>query len=167
MSPTDLYMVRHGIAEDENPDHPEDDGARRLTQRGRNRAKDAAFGMRRIGVSPDVIWTSPLPRARETAEILAEILRPPEGLIETESLAFGTSASALISELAESSADRLMIVGHNPMFNDVLSELVAAGRLRVHLKKASLAHVSFHAEGTMAGELVMCVPPRLLRAIGD
>lgn len=169
MPPSELYIVRHGIAEDEHPDHPGDDSARRLTERGRERVSEGARGMIRLGVRPDVIWTSPYRRALETAALLDEVLCPPGGLIEEPRLAFtGTVGRMIDAVTACESADRLMLVGHNPMLSDLAAELVSDGRLRVRLKKASLVHVALHRlPRGLAGELLHYAPPRALRLLAD
>ncbi|MBM3462072.1 MAG: phosphohistidine phosphatase SixA, partial [Armatimonadetes bacterium] len=66
----DLYILRHGIAYDHgHPDYPDDD-SRPLTPKGRRRTRRIARGMRDLGLRFDAILTSPLPRARQTAEIV-------------------------------------------------------------------------------------------------
>src|ERR1700678_2627326 len=67
-----LYVLRHGSAEDEPPPGG-DDGARRLTARGREKVREAAAGMRALGLKFDAILASPLPRAAETAELVAAV----------------------------------------------------------------------------------------------
>ena len=66
-----LYILRHGIAEDAPPGG--DDGARKLTARGREKIRDGADGMRALKLKFDVILTSPLARATETAETVAAV----------------------------------------------------------------------------------------------
>ena len=67
-----LYILRHGPAENEPPPGG-DDGARRLTARGREKVREAAAGMRALGLKFDAILASPLPRAAETAELVATV----------------------------------------------------------------------------------------------
>ena len=76
-----LYILRHGIAEDEAPKG--DDGARRLTPRGRAKMRAVAAGMRALGLRYDVILTSPLVRAVETAAILADVYAPGHEVIRS------------------------------------------------------------------------------------
>lgn len=161
-----LYIVRHGVAEEENSAHPGNDHWRRLTPEGADRVRRGALGMVVLGVDPEVIWSSPHVRARQTAELLAEALKPSDGIVAESALSFGGSVSAVMDRLS-AAVGPLMLVGHNPMFGDLVSELVSGGRLRIHLKKASLVHVRLHeVPRGVAGELVSVVPPRALRAIG-
>src|SRR5947208_17068753 len=67
-----LYLVRHGEADWPGWDQPDDE--RPLTKRGRSEVKKVAKFLRRMGAEPLLIFTSPLPRAKQTAQILAEQL---------------------------------------------------------------------------------------------
>ena len=69
-----LYLLRHGIAEEQRPG--KSDADRALTPEGIQKTKQAARGMRALGIRPDQVLSSPLTRARETAEIICEELRP-------------------------------------------------------------------------------------------
>src|SRR5689334_2900287 len=69
MSRMELYFLRHGIAADTGPEDSGDAG-RPLTEEGIDKLKEAARGLRRLGVRPDVLLSSPLVRARQTAEIV-------------------------------------------------------------------------------------------------
>ena len=165
MAPTDLSIVRHGIAEDGHPDHPGDDHWRRLTPRGADRVRDSARGMLRMGVRPELIFASPHVRAAATAEILNEVLSPPLGLTTAECLAMTGSQADVLSVLRNSSAGSVCLVGHNPSLSELVSELTASGRLRLRLKKASLVHIRlFELPRGFAGELAAYIPPRVLRA---
>ena len=68
--PYELYLVRHGLAEERGEKWP-DDTKRPLTEEGIVRMRKAARGLARLGVAVDVVLTSPLVRARQTADIVA------------------------------------------------------------------------------------------------
>lgn len=167
MQTIELYVLRHGIAEDENPAHPGDDHARRLTPAGIEKTRLAAWGMRALGVAPDRILASPHIRAAQTAEIAAEILAPPEGLHTEVALRLGGPIGAIVERAFAAEVPRVMIVGHNPTLSELVAELTASGRLRASMKKAGLAHLRLHRtfRGPI-GELVAFLPPRVLRAVG-
>ena len=88
-----VCFVRHGPAVPRGTPGIEDD-ARPLTSDGRKRTRDAARGIRKLKLGIDGIWTSPLPRARETAEILAKALRLPAPEV-SDLLRPGATAAAL------------------------------------------------------------------------
>src|SRR5438309_12026701 len=73
-----IYLVRHGIAVDPAEKGALDDYSRPLTARGRRRFRRLARAFARLGEPPDFIFTSPLVRAVQTAEILAGTLRASE-----------------------------------------------------------------------------------------
>lgn len=162
MNLTDLFIVRHGIAEDRNPDDPSDH-ARQLTDIGSRRVSKAARGMRRLDVAPDAIWTSPHIRALQTATILSGELTPPGGMTTRECLSFRGGSAEIRTELA-SAPSRLMLVGHEPILSDLVSELCASGRLRIQLRKCSMVHIAVR-QGPRGptGELVAYLTPRVLR----
>ena len=71
--PCELYLVRHAIAAERGEDWPDDD-KRPLTARGVARFKESVDGMRRLGVEVDEIFTSPLVRAKQTADVLLPLI---------------------------------------------------------------------------------------------
>src|SRR5262245_56535456 len=96
--PYELYLIRHGIAEERSDAWP-DDAKRPLTDQGMSRMRKAARGLERLGVSFDVVLTSPLVRARQTAEIVASAFSPKPQLVTIDSLAPGGSHAAVFADL--------------------------------------------------------------------
>lgn len=118
-----LYLVRHGIAE--HPSAATRDDDRHLTAAGTRQMTQAAHGLRSLGVAPDVVLASPLPRARETARLIASAVAP-ELTIETyRPLAPGHTATQVLSGLAvHRAAGRVMLVGHQPTMSELASLLL-------------------------------------------
>src|SRR5205823_10939300 len=110
-----LCFLRHGEADWPNWNKPDDD--RPLTERGRKEMKRVAKFLQRLKFSADSILTSPLPRASQTAEIVAERL----GIeLKTEpALAHGFNVERLRRLLAKADPDCIMLVGHEPVFSEV------------------------------------------------
>jgi phosphohistidine phosphatase len=130
-----IYFLRHGIAEDGGIDVP--DRSRRLTPEGIEKMRAEAEGMKRLKVKPDLILTSPLLRAQQTAEIVAKTLSLSDRLLEDERLAYGFDLGALKQIAADHpGVERLMVVGHNPGFSVVPGQLV--GGAGIELKKGGL-----------------------------
>src|SRR5438067_9002551 len=115
----DLYFLRHGEAD--WPDWEKSDDARPLTKRGKKEMHEVAAFLKRVKARPDLIVTSPLPRASQTAEIAAKRLKIK--CREDKMLAPGFGRAALERLLKKYPADSLMIVGHEPDFTEVISEL--------------------------------------------
>ena len=117
-----LYIVRHGIAVPHGTPGYEDD-QRPLTEKGERRVKQVARGLRRFEVRCERIATSPLPRARRTAEILARVFGLNESLENADALRADRDAESIRDWLDGRSERSLMIVGHNPAISEIISLL--------------------------------------------
>lgn len=151
-----LYFVRHGRAEDRLLWH-QPDALRPLTEDGIARMEQSARTMARLDLDLDLILTSPLVRARQTADIVAEALGCP---VEEHEALVGLDVDVLGELLLETvSADSLMLVGHEPDFSLTVAGLIGG---RVAVKKGSLIRVDLFSSVPPRGELVWNIPPRLL-----
>jgi phosphohistidine phosphatase len=164
----ELYLLRHGIAVPPGtPNIPDDE--RPLTSKGERRMRQIARGLRLLDLKLDRIVTSPLPRARATAEIVAEELDAKDRLETADLLRAGTDAPAIQAWLRERTEDRLMLVGHNPALTDLVTRLVlgAAGpQAQVcELKKGGIAALQPSSSPDRYA-LIWVATPRLLRRLG-
>ena len=128
-----LYILRHATAEEAASSG--DDGARKLTERSREKMRGAAAGLRAMGLKFDVILTSPLARAAETAELVAaayENTPPPQVLPELATGVAATDAIAALRSFARH--DNVMIVGHEPQLSSIASILLTGAMDVAHLK---------------------------------
>jgi phosphohistidine phosphatase len=117
-----LYFVRHGLAH--WPAWSGNDAERPLTPLGVKAIEAMGRGLARRNVKPDLILHSPLARAQQTAEIIAEALGLSKGLCEHSDLEPGFSRKKLKRLLKQHrDAGALMLVGHNPDMSDVVSDL--------------------------------------------
>lgn len=154
-----LYFLRHGIAED-NPDGHLRDFDRKLTPKGMTQLQDAARVMKRLGLRPH-IYTSPLVRARQTAEIVAEALGVDIDVQEAVAPQFDAAAAAmLIADLPEDT--EVMFVGHEPSFSRTVEALTGA---RIEMKKGGLARVDVTARDPLQGVLIWLIAPRVFSAV--
>ena len=144
----DLYVLRHGVAEDRgSAEYPSDD-ERPLTAKGGRRMARQAQGLRSLGLSIDVIVSSPLVRAAQTAEIVREGLRVTGRVVTSNALAPNGSPSRLVSQLATgySSADDVMVVGHEPYLSSLISVLATGNPEPVmRLRKGALCKLRLPA----------------------
>jgi phosphohistidine phosphatase len=155
----ELYFLRHGIAEDVGPEGQGDAG-RRLTKAGAAKMRDAARGLRRLGLRIDTLLSSPLARAQQTAEIVARELGPE--LLLSDALAPGCDVARLFGLLGEHrAAERVMFVGHEPDFSSIVGDLT--GGSRIEIKKGGLARVDLEALDAGSGTLIWLLPPKALR----
>ncbi len=160
-----LYILRHGIAADRGAEYP-DDNLRPLTDRGIRRMRREAKGINAIGVAPDVIISSPLVRAIQTAEIVRNGLDAPPQIAISEALVPEAHPSQIIQELVKShsSLSSVMVVGHEPHMSSLVS-YVMTGQVGwlIRLKKGALCNMDISALGR--GQLLWALAPRQLRAL--
>jgi len=155
-----LYFVRHAAASRKTT-WGADDGLRPLTRTGKVRFREAARALVSAGaLIPALIVTSPLVRARQTADILAKVLPAVVPVVEDERLAGDFDVEALRELLAEHrDVNSIAIVGHNPDFTEVLSAVT--GKANVNVRKGAVALVELTERTTLSGRLMWLAPPEL------
>ncbi len=154
-----VHLLRHAHAGDAF-EWIGDDDLRPLTGKGRQQAARLGAFLGSHGIRPDVIVSSPLLRAHQTAEIVAEAL----GMtVRTDGrLGAGFGQRELWAVLDETGAREILLVGHDPDLSMLLTYLIDAAGM--HLKKGTLATIDLHTKlGDGEGELCWLVPPELLR----
>jgi phosphohistidine phosphatase len=157
-----LYFLRHGIAADVGPAGTGDAG-RPLTQQGIEKMEAEARGLVRLGVRLEVLLSSPLVRARQTAEIVARELRMEVQL--ADALASGSDTRQLLDLLGQYEAESVMVVGHEPDFSRMIGDLT--GGSQVVLKKGGLGRVDLDVLERGGGALAWLLPPKVLVEIGQ
>ena len=162
-SEIELYLIRHGVAAERGDAWP-DDAKRPLVQKGVARLRRQAEGLAALDVELDVILTSPLTRARQTAELLAESLAGKPPVHTMESLAPGGTYSSFIEELGKHSRrSRLACVGHEPDLGQLAARLIGAKR-PLEFKKGAVCRIDFPGHPlSPPGYLRWFVTPRMLR----
>lgn len=165
MATLELYLIRHGIAAERGDDYP-DDSKRPLTGAGIKRMHRQARALNALGVTFDHVITSPLVRARQTAEILVETLDPKPTLSTSDALAPAGTPAAVFTELGRHMRKaRIAVVGHEPNIGELAGRLIGA-RAPLEFKKGSICRIDFEVfppKGT--GQLRWFVPPRMLRSM--
>jgi phosphohistidine phosphatase len=159
-----LYLLRHGIAVPSGTPGFEDDD-RPLTPKGERRLRMVGQGLRRLKPKLDKIVTSPLPRALRTAEIVADILGVDYLLETADELRSGRSAESIRDWLRTRNEQRLMIVGHDPAFSDLMGLLLGGepGQPISTLRKGGIAAFRAVTDGTM--QLDWLLRPRTIRRL--
>jgi phosphohistidine phosphatase len=157
---TRVYFLRHGKAEN-RLEWRGDDAARPLTPAGEEAIRREAKVLAELDLGLDVIVTSPLARARRTAEIVADELGLRGRLVEDERLAHGFDVRRLEQVLAaHGPAGAIMVVGHEPELSAAVAELIGGGE--IVMKKGGLARVDVTTPVAGGGELVWLLTPPLL-----
>jgi phosphohistidine phosphatase len=163
----ELYLVRHGLAAERGDNYP-DDTKRPLTSKGIERLRQEAKALATLDVTFDVILTSPLVRARQTADVLAAGFRQPPAIVPTQVLAPGATHNAIVDELAKQShrRKRIAMVGHEPGIGELAARLLGL-RKPLEFKKGAIARIDVTAlPPTGPGQLRWFLTPRILRKIG-
>jgi phosphohistidine phosphatase len=160
-----LYLVRHAIAAERGEQYP-DDAKRPLTDKGSDRFRDVAKGLNDLEVEVDLILTSPLVRARQTADLLAQYLATRPRVVEFKALAPGGSFRAVLDALSSYSRHQsLALVGHEPDMGELAGRLIGT-RTAIPFKKGAIARIDVDALPPAApGRLIWFAPPRMLRAL--
>ncbi len=150
-----LYFFRHGIA------HPADattpDFERELTPEGRQRTQQAAEQIKAWGIDLDQLYTSPLIRARQTADILGATLGIAVQVRDEVGLGFDLqSVAALTRDVDQAGA--VLFVGHEPDLSQTIGTLTGG---RVIMKRGGFARVDLTSFQPFRGELVWLIAPKL------
>jgi len=164
----ELYIVRHGIAvERGTPGIPDDD--RPLTPKGERQMREIAHGLAAMETTVDRIATSPLPRALRTAEILAEGLEI-AGEVEIAPVLRADSTARDVADWLDLQPEPpLMIVGHNPILDELLSLLLLGDPMALpfEFKKGGVASLRRPSVDGQAHTLRWLAPPKLLRKLSE
>jgi len=161
---TTLYLVRHAIAEERGPEYP-DDTRRPISSRGRRRMKAAARGFADLDPGVDLILTSPLVRAVQTAEILSRELSD-ASLGLCPALAPDHRPEDVAGELGRTpSKGAIVLVGHEPDLGALAAWLLGANA-PLPFKKGGIARIDVtRLPPGQEGTLVWMATPRMLRSI--
>lgn len=142
----ELLIMRHGKAEDPSPRMGYADRPRRLTPEGISNIRAMIPAMRQLDLIPELIVSSPYPRAQETAQIIHQDLNIKGSVEFSDALCADQSIVPFFENDLPSLMDknrRLMVVGHEPCLSG-LASLLISGRLdtRIQLKKGGLIQIA-------------------------
>lgn len=178
----ELLLLRHGIAADAVDEPGLDpqlaDGARPLTPAGRRRTAAVLQGLLTLDLTCNQLFTSPLLRARQTAELALQAGLAP-ALSEAPALAPGGDAAGWLRQLGAATSldvqpldvqppcverpcvERWALVGHEPDLSCLAASLIGADPGSLQLKKAGVALLAW-TPGQARARLLLLVPPRAL-----
>jgi len=161
-----LFLVRHGIAVDHIGGAITRDSERPLTEEGTTEMKLVAKALTKINKKPDLILSSPLVRARQTAEIIAEAFNM--DVVLTDSLAPAGSHSLIFKAINKhQGVNQVYLVGHEPDMGMLLNKLLWAGlECEFPFKKAGVARVDVgDMPPTGPGTLKWYMPPKIAHSL--
>jgi phosphohistidine phosphatase len=164
-----VIVFRHGIAHDRADPNCPPDPERRLTEDGKKRTRKAARGLKELGCNPTRILTSPYLRARDTAQIAAEVLGIADAKVTiTDALLPEAAPYAMFHALYafHSSDEEILCVGHAPNVDKVIAVALTGERAPVtSLKKAGAAMLLVEDLPRTRGQLSWLLPPKALSSL--
>lgn len=161
----EIYIVRHGDAVDRNDPRITSDEMRPLTDAGRAEVALMAGLLDKLGVKPELLLSSPLVRARQTAEIIAGRLGPKRGATVSDELAPGGSLAAVLNDiLSHGRPAQTLLTAHMPGVGELVGWLVWNQRVCVvPFRTAGVCRVDLPADSPLPGrgDLRWLLPPKM------
>lgn len=159
-----LLIIRHAVAVPRGTPDIEDD-ARPLTPKGRKRFRQAARGLASVIRRPTALLSSPLPRARQTADLAAKAWGKVK-VLDTPALAGGTFEELALALAPYGPNDRVTLVGHEPDLSELLARLTGTPHAeRLIFRKGGAALLDVPGPLQEGGTLVWFLTPRILRSL--
>ncbi|MDE1875990.1 MAG: phosphohistidine phosphatase SixA [Thaumarchaeota archaeon] len=161
----DLFILRHGEAGRHSLSPG--DSKRPLTSEGRQEIADLSNGLQSLKIKLDCIFTSPLLRAKQTAEVVAKSLKYNGKIEELDSLKPEGSRLEFYASLSKLKRDSVvLVVGHEPYLSEMMGEAISQSGCRINLKKAGLARIKVISTlPKIKGELRWLLTPKHLKKI--
>ena len=144
-----IYLLRHGIADDAKPGQP--DSERALTEEGRDKLRRVLKRARTADLEPDLILASPYRRALETAAVAAEVLGYKGEIVRIHALEPDASPFDTWNEIRQRKEERaILLASHEPLMSSMVAFLLDCPALRVEMKKAALVRIDCERFGPKA-----------------
>jgi phosphohistidine phosphatase len=157
----EIYILRHGIAEEAQAGKP--DSERALTEEGRHKLRQVLERAATAGAEPTLILSSPYRRAVETARLASQLLECGE-MLKTQALLPNSAPEDVWQEIRTHRQEKsLLLAGHEPLLSQVAAYLLGAPGMQIDMKKAGLLRIDqdgFH--GPPRGVLKWMLTPRLI-----
>lgn len=167
----DIYLVRHGIAHDRDFSRWPDDGQRPLTPEGAEKFRHVARAIGGLESQMGQVFSSPLVRAWQTAELLESEARWPEPSPLPELAPEATprqTLDALVSRDGIGGSEAIAMVGHRPSLHELASYVLCGdpGGVEIQIKKGGVVVLRFDGDiEPGAARLRALIPPRLLLSL--
>ena len=165
MATLELYLIRHGVAAERGEEFP-DDSKRPLTSDGIARLRKEAKALDELGVQFEQVLTSPLVRARQTADVFAETMKSKPPIAIIDALTPAGSPAAVIQDLGKYMRKAsIALVGHEPNMGELAAFLIGA-KMPLPFKKGAICRIDFTVFPPKGkGALCWFVTPRMLRKL--
>lgn len=162
----DLFILRHGEA-GQRVSAGRGDFQRPLTAAGQKEVSDIATSLKDLGIKLDIVISSPLKRAHQTASIVAKTFKIEKKMQDWAELSPEGNRLDLYNKLLQlKQQSSVLVVGHEPYLSEMISEMIFEGNNggRIDLKKTGLARIRIvSSTPKFQGELRWLLTPKLLR----
>ena len=166
----DLFILRHGEA-GQRVSTGRGDFQRQLTAAGQKEVSDIATSLKDLGIKLDVVISSPLKRAHQTASIVAKTFKIEKKMQDWAELSPEGNRLDLYNKLLQlKQQSSILVVGHEPYLSRMISEMISDGNNggRITLKKSGLARIRIiSSTPKFKGELRWLLTPKLLKNISS
>jgi phosphohistidine phosphatase len=154
----DLYLIRHADALPLAEGGNEDDAERPLSDAGKAQARALALALQRQGLRPEAVLTSPLLRARQTAEeMLKHWPSPAPSLEVSDHLAMGAPRKRLSRQIKDLQQQSVALVGHQPDLCEFAAWLIGSKKAQIDLAKAGFALINCSERPSKGGGTLVCL----------
>ncbi len=149
-----IYFIRHGIANDNF-----NDNLRELSSEGKEIIFESAKNWKSMGIKFDYIFSSPLIRARQTAELIKTAMEYDEEIINEPALAPGSRTESIITLANSFPESDIAVVGHQPDLGEHVSSMVSNSGVNIRFSPGTICRVSFlNGARYSAGSLDLILP---------
>ena len=153
-----LYIIRHGKAEISSSVKPDEE--RELTEEGFLLVNNAARIWKEFINTIDIVLSSPLKRAIQTAVIIKEIFDVKKDIVEVSSLLNGGTTKDLLNEVSTLGLKDVAVIGHQPDIANHISRLTSHSDINIKIPAAAIAKISFMDKLVIGeGILEFLIPP--------
>lgn len=158
-----LFLVRHGVAVDRIGGDIRSDFDRPLTPEGREECEEVAAGLKRLGVKPQALVSSPLLRARQTGEVFVNVLAKQSELIICKGLAPGGKFPEIFAAVP-ADIEQVMFFGHEPDMSRFALHLLSTTEVEMPFKKAGVCRIDVPSlPADVPGVLKWMITPKIAR----
>lgn len=165
----EIYIIRHGDAIDRADPQITNDAMRWLTDAGRNEVSVSARLLAKLAVRPDLVLTSPMVRARQTAEIVTDLIGPASGPEVSEHLVYGGSLAGVLEDiLRHGRPAQVVLAGHMPSVGALVGYLAwGMPEVDVPFRTGEVCRVDLSEDSPAAGlgDLRWLIPPKIARRL--
>lgn len=158
-----IYVFRHGEAETKAESPEKSDASRRLTSKGREQVKSVCEAAKKLGASPSVIISSPLVRAKQTAEIARETLNPKADLKIDNCLEPESNVDEIYKTLSKiKKNEEVVLVTHLPILGNFIADILSWKEVWTNLEMGNGAMMKIASRKTLpkngSGEMFWLLP---------